>query len=79
MLCICFFPLPCTYAMLLEKNNQKYFKGFCGYNLIESIEVLIFIYPNCKACHQVLGLSPIESWVSSTKIQYKWPTLGQVK
>ena len=50
-------------------------------NLIDigSIEVLIFIYPKHMACRRVLGVSSVDSWVSSIGIQFERLNLGRVK
>ena len=38
-------------------------------NLLERIDVLIFIYPRRKACRRVPRVSSAESWVSSIGIR----------
>jgi len=48
-------------------------------NLLDSVEVLIFIYPKRKVCLRALGVSFAESWVSRTGIQFKRLNLGRVK
>jgi len=47
----------------LPNNDAKNLIG------MESIEVLIFIYPKRKAYCRVLRVSSAKSWVSSTEIQ----------
>jgi len=58
----------------LPGNGTKNLIGSVG-----NIEVLIFIYPKRKAYDRVLRVSSAESWVSSTQIQFKRLSLGQVK
>jgi len=47
--------------------------------MLDSIEVLIFKNPKSKASRRVHGVSFIESWVSSTRIQFERLNLGRVK
>jgi len=52
-------------------RNQSTFTKICNIFVsdIWRIEVLIFVYPKCKACRQVLRVSFAESSVLSTEIQ----------
>jgi len=75
---------PLTYfSEKLSESRRKYSsydkEFFAIIRVLGGIEVLIFIYPKRKAHRRVLGVSSIESWVSSTRIQIERLNLCQVK
>jgi len=70
---------PASNAQINPSIEKRQLPDNGAKNLLDSIEVLIFIYPKRKACLRILGVSFAESWVSSIGVQFKWLNLGRVK